>query len=69
MILCSFLLRFRWKTLESHNSKQMTFYEQITFSIKIDVFNFCLNLKIDFLIKQRTKTWKNLGGGNFTEDS
>ena len=31
MILCSFLLRFRWKTLESHNSKQMTVYEQIPF--------------------------------------
>ena len=31
MILCSFLWRFRWKTLESHNSKQVMVYEQITF--------------------------------------
>ena len=31
MILCSFLLRFRWKTSESQNSKQMMVYEQTTF--------------------------------------
>ena len=34
MILCRFLWRFRWKTLESHNSKQTMVYEQITFFIK-----------------------------------
>ena len=34
MILCSCLWRFRWKTLESHNSKQMMVYEQITFFIQ-----------------------------------
>ena len=34
MILCSFLWRFRWKTLESHNSKQMMIYEEITFFIQ-----------------------------------
>ena len=31
MILWSILWRFRWKTLESHNSKQMTVYKQIIF--------------------------------------
>ena len=31
MILCSFLWRFRWTTLESHNSKLMMVYEQINF--------------------------------------
>ena len=41
MILCSFLWRFRWKTLESHNSKQMTVYGQITFFIKIEFFQMC----------------------------
>ena len=41
MILCSFLWRFRWKTLESHNSKQMTVYEQITFFIKNQNVQFC----------------------------
>ena len=30
IILCSFLWGFQCKTLESHNSKQMTVYEQIT---------------------------------------
>ena len=50
-------------------------YEQITFFIKKCFFAiFVFDLKIDFLIKKRTKTWKNLGGGwggggNFTEDS
>ena len=38
IILCSFLWRFQWKTLESHNSKQMTVYEQITFFIKNRIF-------------------------------
>ena len=31
IFLCSFLWRFRKTTLESHNSKQMMVYEQITF--------------------------------------
>ena len=31
IILCSFLWRFRKTKLESHNSKQMMVYEQITF--------------------------------------
>ena len=31
MILCSFLWRFRKTALESHSSKQMTVYKQITF--------------------------------------
>ena len=31
MILCSFLWRFRKTKLESHNSKQMMVYDQITF--------------------------------------
>ena len=34
MILCSFLWRFRKTKLESHNSKQMMVYEQITFVYK-----------------------------------
>ena len=34
MILCSFLWWFRWTTLESHSSKQMRVYEQITFFYK-----------------------------------
>ena len=34
MILCIFVRRFRWKTLESHNSKQMMVYEKITCFIK-----------------------------------
>ena len=33
IILCSFLWRFRKTKLESHNSKQMMVYEQITFFI------------------------------------
>ena len=31
MILCSFLWRIRWTTLENHRTKQMMLYEQITF--------------------------------------
>ena len=31
MILCSFLWRIRWTTLENHSSKQMKVYEQISF--------------------------------------
>ena len=38
MTLCSFLWRFRWKTLEKHSSKQMMVYEQITFCIKNRIF-------------------------------
>ena len=59
MILCSFLLRFQWKTLESHNSKQMPVYEQITFFIKsIDCSIFFIehrffDWKIDFWIEKR----------------
>ena len=34
MILCSFLWRIRWTTLENHRTKQMMVYEQITFFIK-----------------------------------
>ena len=45
MILCSFLRRFRWKTLESHNSKQMMVYEQITFFIK-NHFSFLIKKSI-----------------------
>ena len=33
MILCSFLWRIRWTTLEDHSSKQMMVYGQITFFI------------------------------------
>ena len=38
IILCSFLWRLRKTTLESHNSKQMTVYDQITFFIKHRIF-------------------------------
>ena len=59
IILCSFLLRFQWRTLESHNSKQMMVYEQISFFIKIVFFkkmfwigNRFFDWKIDFSIKK-----------------
>ena len=39
IILCSFLWRFRKTKLESHNSKQMMVYEQITFFIKNRFFS------------------------------
>ena len=39
MILCSFLWRLRKTALESHNSKQMTLYEQITAFIKNRFFS------------------------------
>ena len=45
MILCRFLWRFRWKTLESHNSKQMMVYEQITSFIKNLIFSKKLDRK------------------------
>ena len=38
IILCSFLWRFRKTKLESHNSKQMMVYEQITFFYKKSIF-------------------------------
>ena len=64
IILCSFLLGFQWKTLESHNSKQMMVYEQITiFYKKTGFFNFFLD-RFFFLIGKSisglTKTKKNL---------
>ena len=40
IILCSFLWRFRKTALESHNSKQMMVYEQITCFIKNRFFQF-----------------------------
>ena len=46
MILCSFLWRSRKTKLESHNSKQMMVYEQITITKKS---KFC---KIDLLIEK-----------------
>ena len=53
MILCSFLRRCRWKTLESHNSKQMMVYEQFTFFIKNRKGSiFFLDRKFIFLIEQ-----------------
>ena len=42
IILCSFLWRFRKTKLESHNSKQMMVYEQITFFIKKINFSKCV---------------------------
>ena len=57
MILCSFLWRIRWTTLESHSSKQMMVYEQITFFIKSRIFqNLILWWKIDFW------AWKQVSG-------
>ena len=53
MILCSFLWRIRWTTLESHSSKQMMVYEQITFFIKNLIFyNFFWDRKTEFWIKK-----------------
>ena len=62
MILCSFLWRLRITRLESHSSKQMMVYEQITFFIKNRNFSkFVFDLRIDFLIKKNGlkpgKTW------------
>ena len=53
MILCSFLWRIRWTTLESHSSKQMMVYEQITFFYKTSKFS-----KLDFMMKNRFLTMK-----------
>merc|ERR1712110_294822 len=49
IILWSFLWRLRKTTLESHNSKQMVVYEQITFFIKNRSFSkFVFGSKIYF---------------------
>ena len=40
IILCSFLLGFRWNALECHNSQRMTVYEQMTFLNKHWTFLF-----------------------------
>ena len=54
IILCSFLWRFRKTKLESHNSKQMMVYEQITFFIKIEIFQkMCLDRISIFWFKNR----------------
>ena len=71
MILCSFLWRLRITKLESHSSKQMMVYEQITFFIKNRNFSkFVFDLRIDFLIeksifrlKKRRKEGKQGGDG------
>ena len=64
MILCSFLWRLRITKLESHSSKQMMVYEQITFFIKNQNFSkFVFDLRIDFLIEKsilRLKDGKHL---------
>ena len=53
IILCSFSWRLRKTTLESHNSKQMMVYEQITFFIKKRKFSKCFfGSNIDFLIEK-----------------
>ena len=62
IILCSFLWRFRKTKLESHNSKQMMVYEQITFFIKHRIFSIFFVRKIDFLIK---KPEENRGNENY----
>ena len=51
MILCSFLWRIRWTTLESHSSKQIMVYKQITFFIKKSNFS-----KLDFMMKMGSRT-------------
>ena len=76
MILCSFLWRLRITKLESHSSKQMMVYEQITFFIKNRNFSkFVFDLRIDFLIeksifrlkktekKRKTREGDGEGGG------
>ena len=63
MILCSFLWRIRWTTLENHRTKQMMVYvyEQITFFIKNrNLQNLILLWKIDFW------TWKQVSGHAWT---
>ena len=67
IILCSFSWRFRKTKLESHNSKQMTVYEQITLFIKNRIFSICVfGSKIDFLIGKSISGLKKSGK---TEDS
>ena len=51
MILCSFLWRIRWTTLESHSSEQMMVYKQITFFYKKSKFS-----KLDFMMKIGSRT-------------
>ena len=60
MILCSFLWRLRITRLESHKSKQMMVYEQITFLIKNQHFSKKIDLRIDFLIEKSIFRLKNL---------
>ena len=74
MILCSFLWRIRWTTLENHRTKQMMVYEQITFFII-----FLFGSKNQFLDKENrnrnqiepepdgTGTGPNRSGPNRTE--
>ena len=74
MILYSFLLRFRKTALESHNSKQMMVYEQITFFIKNrNLSKFVCDIKIDFLIEKIDfsikKPGKKIQKRKFSEDS
>ena len=59
MILCSFLWGFRKTALESHNSKQMMVYEQITLFIKNRICSIFFDLKIDFLIEKIHSGLKN----------
>ena len=66
MILCRFLWRIRWTTLENHRMKQMMVYEQITFLIKnLMFYNLILDRKTDFWTKKpelepdRTGTGQN----------
>ena len=40
MFRCSFLWGFRRKAFESHNSKQMTVHEQLTFLLTVIIFSF-----------------------------
>ena len=51
MIPCSFLWRIQWTTLESHSSKQMMVYKQITFLYKKSNFS-----KLDFMMKIGSRT-------------
>ena len=61
MILCSFLWRIRWTTLENHRTKQMMVYEQITFFIKHNLYNLFLDRKNDFWIKNKwNRNWIEL---------
>ncbi len=63
-----FVWIFRWKSLESQNSKRMTVYEQITFFINNQNFsicfwieNRCIDWKFDFSVKAiYKKNWQKL---------